>query len=131
MESCRSTKQHVAASSRAGSRPSVDALGGSCSLVTGLRRVPCAASTSWSQPAAAPAIARGLEYPHATPATSTDISEPSECRIPRGLRGSVSRASSTSPSGTGGAPAGAGAPAAPDGSGQPRSAMMHTRARSF
>jgi hypothetical protein len=90
MESCRSTKQHVAASSRAGSRPSVDALGGSCRLVTGLRRLPCAASTSWSQPAAAPAIASGPEYPHATPAISTDTSEPSECRIPRG-RNSLAR----------------------------------------
>jgi hypothetical protein len=44
---------------------------------------------------------------NAIPATSTDTSEPSECRIPRGLRGSVSRAASTSRSaaGTGGAPA--------------------------
>ena len=74
-----------------------------------VRRVPCAASTSWSQPAAAPAIASGPEYPHATPATSTDTSEPSECRIPRGLRGSASRAASTSRSA---ASAGA-APAAP------------------
>jgi hypothetical protein len=39
------------ASSRAGSRPSVDADGGSCKPVTGLRRVPCPASTSGSQPA--------------------------------------------------------------------------------
>ncbi len=66
-----------------------------------LRRVLCAASTSRSRPAAAPAIARGLEYPHATPATSVGTSEPSECRIPRGLRGSVSRASSTSRSDAG------------------------------
>ena len=106
------------ASSRASSRPSVDADGGSCSPVTGLRRVPCAASTSWSQPAAAPAIARMLEYPHATPATSTDTSEPSECRIPRGLRGSASRAASTSRSDARAAAGGAsGAPAPPDGSG--------------
>ena len=74
----------------------MDADGGSWAPVRGLQQVPCAASTSWSQPAAAPAIASGREYPHATPATSTDTSEPSECRIPCGLRGSVSRAASTS-----------------------------------
>jgi len=95
------------ASSRAGSRPSVDADGGSYSLVRGLRRHPCPASTSWSQPAAAPAIASGLPCPHATPATSTDTSDGRECRIPRGFRGSASRVPSTSRSdaGSGGAPA--------------------------
>jgi SRSO17 transposase len=88
------------ASSSAGSRPSVEADGGSCSPVRGFRRVPCAASTSWSQPAAACAIARMLQYPHATPITSTDTSDASECRIPRGLRRPVSRDSSTSRTGT-------------------------------
>ena len=39
---------------------------------------------------------RVLEYPHATPATSTDTSDDNRCRTPRGLRGSVIRRSSTS-----------------------------------
>ena len=82
------------ASSPAGTRPSVDADGGSCAPVPRLRRTPSAASISWSQPAAACAIARMLQYPHATPATSTDTKEASGCRIPRGLRGSVSLCSS-------------------------------------
>ncbi len=71
------------ASSRAGSRPSVDADSGSCKPVTGLRRVPCPASPSGSQPAAAPAIARTLDYPHATPATSTDRHPPARRRARR------------------------------------------------
>lgn len=54
-----------------------------------------------------PAIASGPEYPHVTPATSTDTSELSVRRIPRFFRGSVSRAASTSRSdaGFGGTPA--------------------------
>ena len=77
-----------------GIRYSVRADGATRSPAGGLTRQPCAASTSWSQPAAACPIASGVPYPHATPATSTDTAGPSSCRRPRRFRVSVSRASS-------------------------------------
>ena len=88
-----------AASSSSASRPSgtrysVRADGATRSPVAGLTRQPWAASSSWSQPAAAPAIASGPRYPHAAPATSTDTTGASSWRIPRLFRRSVSRAAS-------------------------------------
>jgi hypothetical protein len=47
-----------------------------------LQRVPCAASTSWASQPPPRRFSSGLEYSDAIPATSTDTSEASECRIP-------------------------------------------------
>jgi len=84
-----------------GSRSSVLADGAARSPVRGLTRQPCAASTSWSQRAAACAIASGPPCPAATPATATDTSGASWCRIPRGFRMSSSRPASACRNGTG------------------------------
>ena len=88
-----------AASSSSASRPSVTrysvrADGATRSPVAGLTRQPCASSSSWSQPAAASAIASGPRYLRSAPAASTDTTVSSSWRIPRRFRRSVSRAAS-------------------------------------
>ncbi len=87
---------------------SIGADGAARSPVRGHVQQPCAASTSWSQPAAACATASGPEHAAATPATSTDTSDASGCRFPRAFRASVSRPSSDSrrDTGSGAVPAG-------------------------
>ena len=91
-----------------GSLPSVDADGATRSPVRGDTRQPCAASTSWPQPAAACAIASGPPSPAAVPATATETSDASWCRIPFTPRRSASRRASASRNRTGSG-------AAPDG----------------
>ena len=93
---------------RTGSLPSVDADGATRSPVRGDTRQPCAASTSWPQPAAACAIASGPPSPAAVPATATETSDASWCRIPFTPRRSASRRASASRNRTGSG-------AAPDG----------------
>src|SRR5215470_1481178 len=95
-----STASNSSASSRAGSRVNVDVDGATNCPVAGLRQQPCPASTSCSQPAAAPAMASMLVYPHATPASSTDTNEANACRTPRRSRGSVNRRANTAYNGT-------------------------------
>ena len=103
-----SAASNSSASSSLGSLSSMDADGATRSPVRGLTRQPCAASTSWSQPAAACATASGPPCADATPATSTDTSDGSGCRFPRAFRVSVSRPSSTArrDTGSGTVPAG-------------------------
>ena len=79
----------------------MEADGGTRSPVRGLTRQPCAASTSWSQPAAACATASGPPCAAAAPAIITETSDGSGCRFPRAFRVSVSRSSSDSRSSTG------------------------------
>ena len=60
----------------------MDADGATRSPVRGRTRQPCAASTSWSQPAAACATASGPPCADATPAASTETSDDSEWPLP-------------------------------------------------
>ena len=96
------------ASSSLASLPSIDADGDARSPVRGQVQQPCAASTSWSQPAAACATASGPLSAAAAPAAITDTSDGSGCRFPRALRESVSRPSSDSRRDTGSSTAPAG-----------------------
>ena len=96
------------ASSSLASLPSIDADGDARTPVRGQVQQPCAASTSWSQPAAACATASGPLSAAAAPAAITDTSDGSGCRFPRALRESVSRPSSDSRRDTGSSTAPAG-----------------------
>ena len=110
------------ASSSLASLSSIDADGATRSPVRGLIQQPCAASTSWPQPAAACATASGPEHAAATPATSTDTSDGSGCRFPRAFRKSVSRPSSDSRNDTGSS-------AVPAGNRQRTSSVSHDEGR--
>ena len=120
-----SAASNSSGSSSFGSLSSIDADGAVRLPVRGLTQQPCAASTSWSQSAAACATDSGRRAPAAAPATSTDISDGSGCRFPRALRASVSSPSSNSrrDTGSGAVPAGRWRRTQ-------RQAMMKTRARS-
>ena len=79
-----------------------------------------------AQPAAASAIASGPRYPHAAPATSTDTAGPAYGGSPASSAGP-----SAAPPAPAAAPPAPALPRRPGGGGQPRSAMMHPRARPF
>ncbi len=101
------TAAEIAASNSSGSsrnfpsRSSIDADGATRCPVRGLTRQPCAARTSWPQPAAASAACSGPQYPPAAAPAATDTRDTSSCRFPRSFRVSVSRPSSDSRNGTG------------------------------